>query len=177
MTLTAVRSEPLARSDPFSRSLPIRVESLGPAPFAAFFELPDADLLSLGMRRVLAPHDPGIGYPCRISLEFARAGEELLLLNYRHLDMPSTPYRAEGPIFIRRQAFSYAATEAYPEIILQREMSVRAYDREGIMVEADLAAKGDLKALTETWLARPDVEHVDFHSARRGCFFCRIRRA
>jgi len=171
MTVTAIRI-----ADTRPQSLPVRFESLQPGPFAPLFALSDAELLACGMRRYVAPDNPGIGYPCRVSLAFAKAGEELLLVNHRHLDMPTTPYRAEGPVFIRKGVTAYAQSGEYPEIIMQREMSVRAYDHAGIMIEADLAAKDDLVAMTEQWLARADVAHVDYHSARRGCFFCRARR-
>lgn len=171
---------PVVRPDSFVTVVPLDesrlvVEALAPDTYAALFALSDADLHTRGIRRAFAIENPGIGYPCRVSLEFARAGEELLLLNHRHLDNPTTPYRAEGPVYVRRAAKPFRFNGEWPAIIMQREMAVRAYDREGIVVEADLAAKDDLKALTLAWLARPDVAHVDFHSARRGCFFCRMR--
>lgn len=155
----------------------LHFESLRPEPFSPLFLLSDAELFDRGMRRVIASPEPGIHYPCRVSLDYPQGGEELLLVNHRHLDRGSTPYRAEGPVFVRRLAKAYAATGEFPPIILQREMAVRAYDAEGMMIEADLAAKDELKALTRAWLGRPDVAHVDFHSARRGCFFCRVFRA
>lgn len=155
---------------------PLRFESLAPGPFSALFELGDAELARRGARRFIVPADPGIGYPCRVSLAFATAGEEVLLVNHRHLDLATTPYRAEGPVFVRRGVAAYARTEAFPDIIMQREMAVRAYDRDGMMIEAELAAKADLIALTGQWLGRGDIAHVDYHSARRGCFFCRVRR-
>ncbi|MCU0818529.1 MAG: DUF1203 domain-containing protein [Beijerinckiaceae bacterium] len=155
----------------------LRFESLRPEPFAPLFLLSDDELFDRGMRRVIASPVPGINYPCRVSLDFPQGGEELLLVNHRHLDRDTTPYRAEGPVFVRRLAQAYARLDEFPPIILQREMAVRAYDAEGMMIEADLAAKEELKVLTRVWLARADVAHVDFHSARRGCFFARVRRA
>lgn len=174
MSATLALSPDRPRAEP---ALALRFQSLSPEAFAPLFELTDAALFDRGMRRVIASEEPGINYPCRVSLDYARAGEELLLVNHRHLDRGTTPYRAEGPVYVRRVAEAYAATSAFPPIIMQREMAVRAYDHDGIMVEADLAAKDELKALTRAWLARPDVAHVDFHSARRGCFFCRVFRA
>ncbi|MCA3629276.1 MAG: DUF1203 domain-containing protein [Methylobacterium sp.] len=53
---------------------------------------------------------------------------------------------------------------------------MRTDDAEGMLLEADLAAKDQLVALTRASLARPDMAHADFYSARRGCFFCRVRR-
>lgn len=153
------------------------IESLAYAPFAALFALDDAELERIGARRMIATEVPGFGYPCRVSLAFAKAGEELLLVNHRHLDMPTTPYRAEGPIFVRRDAQEFGRSAQFPEIVMKREMAVRAYDHAGIMVEAELAGGEALKALAAEWLARPEIAHVDIHSARRGCFFCRVRRA
>lgn len=156
---------------------PIRVESLESALYASLFGLSDGALEARGIRRQFASAEPGINYPCRVSLGYAQAGEELLLLSHRHLDMPGTPYRAEGPVYVRRIAQAYARKGEFPEIILQRAMAVRAYDASGMMIAAELAEKEALKQLTREYLARPDIAHVDFHSARRGCFFCRIRRA
>ena len=34
----------------------------------------------------------------------AEPGERLLLVNHRHLDVPASPYRGEGPIFVREGA-------------------------------------------------------------------------
>ncbi len=163
--------------DMLAGGLPVRFESLTLHPFVDLLALGDDELLRCGARRFIVPENPGIGYPCRVSLAFARAGEAVLLVNHRHLDQPTTPYRAEGPVFVRESASAYARNEEYPEIIMQREMAVRAYDAAGMMVEAELAGKDDLIDLTERWLTRADVAHVDYHSARRGCFFCRVRRA
>lgn len=155
----------------------ITTSGLAPEPFHPLFAMDDAALRERGIRRMLAPDDPGIGYPCRVSLAFARPGEELLLLNYRHLDDALSPYRAEGPIFIRRDAVRFQWNGEWPEIIMQRAMSVRAYDHDGMMIEADLAEKDALQGHVLQWLARAEVAHVDIHSARRGCFFCRLKAA
>ena len=51
------------------------------------------------MRRMRS--DQPVGFPCRVSLEDAPVGEEVLLLPFTHQDSRS-PYRASGPIFVRR---------------------------------------------------------------------------
>lgn len=164
-----------ARSD--HQPVDIAIEGLDPAPFAPLFALSDEALMQRGIRRVFASDNPGINYPCRVSLDYPAAGEELLLLNHRHLDKPGSPYRAEGPVFIRRAARRYARSGVYPPIAMQRMMALRAYDAEGMMLDAEVAEKDGLKAQVAAWLARPEVAHVDVHSMRRGCFFCRIERA
>lgn len=155
----------------------LSINGLSPEPFAPLFALDDEVLLARGIRRATAHDDPGIGYPCRVSLDFATAGEELLLLNHRHLDKPDSPYRSEGPIYVRRGVSAFRGSGEMPPIIMQRAMSIRAYDTEGMMIEAEVAEKDTLVTLVKAWLAMPGVAHVDVHSLRRGCFFCRINRA
>lgn len=167
---------PHAAARPIDLAPEIAVDGLDPAPFAPLFALSDEELAQRGIRRVFASDHPGVSYPCRVSLDFAGAGEELLLLNHRHLDAPGSPYRAEGPVFVRRAGRRYARSGVYPPVVMQRMMSLRAYDAEGMMLEADVAEKEGLKALVAEWLARPEIAHVDVHSMRRGCFFCRIER-
>lgn len=61
----------------------------------------DAALDRAGVTRCIVDA-PG-AYPCRITLEDAEPGEELLLLNYAH-QSAQTPFASTGPIFIRRNA-------------------------------------------------------------------------
>src|SRR3546814_19640898 len=56
------------------------ITGLDPQPFAPLFAMTDADLAARGARRVTANADRG--FPCRISLADARAGEELILLHH-----------------------------------------------------------------------------------------------
>jgi hypothetical protein len=56
-----------------------RVLGLSPVPFRPLFATHDARLHRLGARRVIAD-DPRM--PCRVSMEHARLGEELLLVNF-----------------------------------------------------------------------------------------------
>src|SRR5271170_318057 len=74
---------------------------IDPTPFEPLFQQSDRELLEMGAVRVMALKSPG--FPCRISLEDARVGEELLLLPYLHQPAAS-PYRSSGPIFVRRNA-------------------------------------------------------------------------
>src|SRR6187431_1179779 len=74
---------------------------IDPAPFDELFDLRDAELAARGIVRKRADAHPG--YPCRISLQDAAVGEEVLLLPYAHHAVDS-PYRALGPIYVRRAA-------------------------------------------------------------------------
>lgn len=150
------------------------VRGLPLAPFQPLFGLDDAGLRARGIVRMAADAKPG--YPCRITLEDAKPGETLLLLNWRHLDVDS-PYRADGPIFVRESA---AATRevrnAIPEQQRSRLLSVRAYDAAGWMRDADVVEGVALEPLVARFFADQRVAFLHVHNARRGCYACRIDR-
>ena len=152
-----------------------RVIALDPSQFAPLFDLDDQALLARGMRRVIADRHPG--FPCRVSLVDAEPGEELLLLPFQHLDVDS-PYRASGPIYVRR-----GAERAHPapgEIPLQqsrRLLSVRAYDRNDLMREAEVCEGTQLDRVIRTMFEDPEIAFLHVHNAKPGCFACRVERA
>ena len=74
-----------------------RITGLDREPFAALFDMDDAALAEQGAVRVTAGADKG--WPCRISLEDAKAGEDLILLNYVSHDV-ATPYRSAYAIYL-----------------------------------------------------------------------------
>ena len=138
--------------------------------------LSDDALRAIGARRMTAdaPHSA----PCRVSLADAEPGEALILLNHRHLDDPSSPYRAGGPIFVREAAVeARPAPGEVPDMLGRRLLSVRAYDADWMMTDADVVEGGDLAE----WLARSfaddQVARVHLHAARRGCFMASAERA
>jgi hypothetical protein len=152
-----------------------QLRGLEPAQFEQFFGLPDAELAARGMRWMRA--DKPVGFPCRISLEDAPVGEEVLLLPFIHQDSRS-PYRASGPIFVRRGRGEAARiVNALPSYLALRPLSVRAYDAADEMVDAEVVDGAEAAPLFERYLARADVAYLHVHFARRGCFACRVDRA
>lgn len=150
------------------------VRGLPLSPFQSMFGLDDAGLSAHGIVRVTADAKPG--YPCRITLEDAEPGETLLLLNWRHLDADS-PYRSDGPIFVRESAIATCEVRnAIPEQQRSRLLSVRAYDAGGWMREAEVAEGVELESLIARFFADPQVAFLHVHNARRGCYACRIDR-
>jgi hypothetical protein len=151
-----------------------QLAGLAPAVFAPLFALSDAELHARGMRRHVA--DEPDSAPCRVSLIDAAPGETLLLLPYQHVAAPS-PYQAAGPIFVREQAREQAVVRGrLPEMFLSRLLSLRAYDAGGVMVDADVMEGTQAQHALPDWLARPGVDHVHLHFARRGCFGARVDR-
>ena len=150
-----------------------QLRGLEPASFEKLFDLDDAALAGLGMRRMRS--DQPVGFPCRVSLEDAPVGEEVLLLPYTHQDC-SSPYRASGPIFVRRVQAAARIVNALPSYLTLRPLSVRAYDAADEMVDAEVVDGTAAEPLIQRYLARTDVAYLHIHFARRGCFACRVDR-
>ena len=153
----------------------IRFTGLNPDHFASLFALSDENLAARGIRRVVADEKPG--FPCRVSLEDAAPGETLLLLPFEH-QPASSPYRASGPIFVRQQACEAAdIVDRLPEVLNGRLISVRAYDGDDLMVDAEIVPGSDAMAVIERFFARDDVSYIHLHNAKRGCYAARVDRA
>jgi hypothetical protein len=147
-----------------------RLEGIDPAFSEPLFALPDDELRQLGAMRCVADSDRG--FPCRASLQDARTGEELLLLPYAHQPAAS-PYRATGPIFIRRGATrAVLPPGVVPPYVSRRLMSLRAYDAGHMMVDAEVCEGAGVAAELARMFDHPSVDYIHLHNARRGCFSC-----
>ena len=152
-----------------------QISGLPAAPFAPLFEMSSAELERIGARRVVA--EASDGYPCRVSLADVAAGEELVLFSYEHQPAPGSPYRATGPIFVSRRAKeSDLPPGELPPCVEKRLMSVRAYDAQHLIVDADVCEGADLPPVIERLFADPQVAYLHLHNARRGCYSCRVDR-
>lgn len=152
-----------------------QIKALPAEAFARWFTLDDAALRAAGAARVIADHQPG--FPCRVSLADSEVGDELLLLPYEHHAVAS-PYRASGPIFVRRNASSAnVAPGEIPEYVTRRLISVRAYDSAHWMVEALVSDGRELAPYIERLFRNPRIASLHLHNAKQGCYSCRVERA
>ena len=153
-----------------------RIHALPLAPFRPLFDLDDAALRAMGACRMIAdaPH----AAPCRVSLADAEPGERLLLVNHRHLDAAASPYRGEGPIFVREGAVATTlAAGEVPDMLGRRLLSVRVYDADWMMTDADVVEGRDLAGRLDSWFTDVAVSRIHLHTARRGCFMAEATRA
>jgi hypothetical protein len=142
--------------------------------FSPLFSLNETELATKGARRVIADVKPG--YPCRVSLADAEPGERLILLPFAHHDVPS-PYRASGPIFVRESAQEPAlAPGEIPEVVSSRTMSVRAYDKDGMMLAGNVTDGSRIKASIAEMFGNPLISYIHLHNAGAGCYSCRVER-
>ena len=152
-----------------------RITGLDPALFRHLYGLTDDELAAHGARRTIANSKPG--FPDRVELRDAEPGEPLLLLNYTH-QPADTPYRASHAIFVREGAErAYNAMDEIPEALRLRPISLRAFDGQGEMVDADLVDGRALEGVIERLLDNPKVRYLQAHYAKRGCYAARIERA
>lgn len=142
--------------------------------FKDLFELDEAALSVRSITRLVADGRPA--YPCRVSLQDALEGDELLLLPHAH-HVVDTPYRASGPIYGRRLAVqAMPCRDEVPELLRGRLLSLRAYDASGMM-QAALAVQGtELEAALAKLFALPAVSYLHVHYAQPGCYACRVDR-
>ena len=152
-----------------------QIHALPMTPFQSLFGLPDSELAGRNIRRVVADGRPA--YPCRVSLQDAVEGEQLLLLPYAH-HVVSTPYRASGAIYVReaaRRALPEAG--AVPELLRRRDLSLRAYDAPGMMTWAEVVPGTEVEQGIERLIAIPRTAYIHIHYAKPGCYACRVDRA
>ncbi len=151
-----------------------QISALPSEPFAHLFGAPDEVLSAHGVKRVVVDKHPG--FPCRISLEDAALGDHVLLLNYEHQPVAS-PYRASHAIFLREGAVqAQLRPNEVPDQLRRRLLSVRAFDEEGMMINADVVEGSDLDQVAEAMLAQPLASYLHIHNAKMGCFAARVDR-
>lgn len=149
------------------------VKGLDPAPFAELFGLPDEELTKRGVVRMTVT-DPT--FPCRVSLTDRAVGECVLLLNHVSHDV-ANPYRASHAIFVTEGAATAAEyVDEVPPVFERRVLSLRGFDRQGMMGEALLTQPGEADAGIRKLFENPEIEMIHAHNATRGCFSAKIER-
>lgn len=133
------------------------------------------DLTASSGRRMVATKKPG--FPCRVSLADAEVGEEVVLLHYEH-QSADTPFRASHAIYVRPGASqAMPAPGEVPEMLRSRMLSLRAFDEEGMMVNADLADGREVEASIEVMFRDARTQYIHLHFAKPGCYAARVDRA
>lgn len=150
-----------------------RIAGLDPAFFAPLWALDDDALAKRGARRLTADTDRG--FPCRVALEDARAGDTLLLMHHVHHDVEG-PYRSAFAIFVREGAERAVYGDECPPCFAGRTLSLRGFDRDGALADARLAPPGEADRAIRRLLADPRIAYINAHNAAAGCFAARIER-
>lgn len=142
--------------------------------FSRFFGQDSETLSRQGVKRVTADIDPG--YPCRVSLQDAKVGEHVLLMNFEH-QPKQTPFRSSHAIYIREAAASTKPKKnEIPQLLRHRLLSVRAFDTAGMMVDADVIEGERIESLIERMFANERADYLHIHNAKPGCYLVLVER-
>jgi Protein of unknown function (DUF1203) len=151
-----------------------RLTGLSAAPFRNLFALSDDELGRRQARRMIADAKPG--YPDRVSMRDVEVGESVILVNYNHL-RDDGPYRSSHAIFVAENAReTFDAIDLVPDVLRVRMLSLRAFDTDGMMLDADLVDGRYAEMLIERLFENPAVSFIHVHYAKRGCYACRVDR-
>jgi hypothetical protein len=152
-----------------------RITGLPAEKFEHLFALSDEELARQGaVRRIADGRKPG--YPCRVSLEDSKPGDELILMNYEHLPVDS-PYRMRFAIYVRKGDKTFDRIGEVPEQLRGRTLAVRAFDGRGMMVGLDLVDGRNLEGAIGKLFKLPAAQYLHIHYAAPGCYAARVDRA
>ncbi|MFJ7744805.1 DUF1203 domain-containing protein [Peribacillus sp. NPDC097295] len=142
--------------------------------FTNLFLMNEEELKSIGAVKMIANVNPG--YPCRISLKDAEVGEEVFLLNYQYHNVNS-PYKASGPIFIRKEATTAKLDiNEIPQMLQHRYLSVRGYNADSMIVEAKVTEGENLRENIDEIFDNKKVDYIHILNAKPGCYNCLVNR-
>lgn len=149
-----------------------RISGLPAENFSHLFALDDAELAARGAVRRIAEHNA----PCRISLTDATPGEQVILTNYEHHAVDG-PYRMRFAIYVRQGEETYDEIDAVPQQLRTRQLAVRGFSADGMMVGFEVVDGAKLEDAIERQLARPGAAYLHVHFAAPGCYAARVDRA
>ena len=152
-----------------------QIHSINAEEINSLLNLGENELKKLNIVKSIVDEKPG--YPCRLSLQDAEIGEEVLLFTYEHHKVKS-PYQSSGPIFIRTNAKKAALPKnEIPLMLRHRLLSLRIYDKDAMMIDAR-TVKGDiLEDTLQDILTNTQVEYMHIHNSGPGCYNCLVNRA
>ena len=151
-----------------------RITGIDPAPYSHLYGLPEDELAKQGIVRMIVTEKPS--FPCRVTLRDREIGEKVLLLNHVSHDV-ANPYRTSHAIFITEGVEEMAEyIDEIPPVFETRVLSLRGFDKEGLMADAILAAQGEADGAIRNLFDNPAIETIHAHNATRGCFAAKIER-
>jgi transcriptional regulator len=64
-----------------------------------------------------------------------------------------------------------------PQMLRSRLLSLRAFDAQGMLLDADVVEGGDVETLIARLFANARVAYIHVHFARPGCYAALVERA
>lgn len=117
-------------------------------------------------------------YPCRRCLTDGVVGETMNLISYNPFPTSArgSPYEGPGPIFVHgRECDKYTGTDV-PDQQRRRLLSLRAYDKEHMMIDGWVLQGTGLEEKAVDVLQNENVQYLHVHYAGPGCFAVKVER-
>ncbi len=151
-----------------------QIHALEPSKFTHLSNMNDIELARNHALWVEVDTKPG--FPCRVSLDDAPVGTRLLLVNFDHHTAQS-PYRSSHAIYVNPEATKATPPPGtVPPSISSRLISWRAFDKRGLMVDADVLEGEQLVSRIPQILNNEAVDYIHLHNARPGCYAAKVTR-
>lgn len=142
--------------------------------YNSLFKRTTEELAKKNMVKMRVNSNPG--FPCRVSLEDALIGEEVLLLPFEY-HKTTSPYKASGPVFIRKNAVkANLAVNEIPTMLFKRQQTLRVYDSNGMMIAAKSSRTDDIRKEIETLFMNTKASYIQVHNTNPGCYNCQVDR-
>lgn len=152
-----------------------QIHALAPDDFSELYELSNAELAKRNAKRLHVDAKPG--YICRVTLEDAEIGEDVIVFSHAYQPQ-ATPYQGAFAIFIRENADkAQPAANTLPDDFLFRHFSVRAFNAHHYLITADLAKGTELGARINTFFENEDISYLHLHHAAHGCYVAKATRS
>jgi len=152
-----------------------QIRGLDPAEFRHLYGRSNEELAGAGAKRYRVDAKPG--FPDRVEVRDLERGETAILLNYTH-QKADTPYRASHAIFVREGAeHAFHSIDEVPDALRVRSLSVRAFDADHMMIDADVVDGSAIESLIQRFFGDAAAQYLHVHTAKRGCYLAQIDRA
>jgi len=115
------------------------------------------------------------GAPCRSCLRVVPAGARLILFAHRPFATHG-PYAETGPVFVCADACAPYRGDEFPADFRPRILTLRAYDANGSIHDATLAAGTDADDMLARLFADPAVAFAHVRNPAWGCFDFAVER-
>ena len=106
--------------------------------------------------------------------EGCRGRRRSILLNYQYHSVNS-PYKASGPIFIRKGATAKLDVNEIPHMLHHRYLSVRGYNADSMIVEARVT-EVNVRENIDGIFDNKEVEYIHILNAKPGCYNAFVNR-
>lgn len=103
-------------------------------------------------------------------------GETAILINHTY-QPADTPYHGTHAIYLREGCTHQGVyINEIPESLAVRLISLRAFDENHFMLEADICDGAAAKSRLNHFFDDPTVSYVHIHYAKQGCYACLAER-